>query len=93
VTRDPALGLVGEAERGALAGRRAELLLQRGRDDKARAEPVVEVLAETPGLDLASQIPVGRGDELALERAVRVSPSRKMRLCRTRGSFTWTVGC
>src|SRR5207302_3431961 len=55
-----------EADQGApLVGRVAQLLGERGRDDEARAEPIVEVLAEASGLHLARQVAVGGGDDLA----------------------------
>ncbi len=44
-------------------GMSAAALAQRGQPDGHHRQPVVEVLAEAPGLDLRLEIPVGGGDQ------------------------------
>src|SRR4029453_9317687 len=64
-----------EAHEGpALAGRYAQLLLQRGGDDEVGTEAVVEILSETAGLHLGRQVAVGGGDDLSVEAAIAGVP-------------------
>src|SRR5215831_13767433 len=84
----PGLGLAGHAsgeeahQSPALARRGAQLLLERGRDDDVRAEPIVEILAEAAGRHLGRQVAVGGGDDLAVETTIaRVAePLKRARL-------------